>query len=326
MGAFAEGAGVYNVQTAQARSINANTAMRWNQYIWQSQQEANRRAYLRRAQAREDSTRARDEVSKRLRDNPSQRDIYQGDALNVALDEVSNPQVYLRNLKAASTKFPGVAVRDIPFQYAAAAITTSVEQVTKGGPPAALKTEAFAKERTELKALGAELHKQVEEKGYPDPASLQKVRDIIQATRGKVATTYHKGTRQRNEAEKFLKALYGLTRMLETPAMDVLLAGVENRPETTIGAVIAFMESFNLRFGVASTPQQRAVYDKIFPLLVTLRDEAAASLKGTQPAPALSLEEHERATEFFSGMDLDELAAKKPAAPPAPGAADSNSK
>ena len=34
MGVFAAGAGTYNLNTAQARSINANTAMQWNQYIY----------------------------------------------------------------------------------------------------------------------------------------------------------------------------------------------------------------------------------------------------------------------------------------------------
>src|SRR6185312_5754125 len=32
-GAYAMGVGRYNVETAQARSINADTAMRWNQYM-----------------------------------------------------------------------------------------------------------------------------------------------------------------------------------------------------------------------------------------------------------------------------------------------------
>ena len=31
------GMGRYNVETAQARSINADTAMQWNQYIYDSQ-------------------------------------------------------------------------------------------------------------------------------------------------------------------------------------------------------------------------------------------------------------------------------------------------
>src|SRR4051794_25858537 len=36
MGMYAMGAGQYNVQTAQARAINTNTAMQWNQYIYNS--------------------------------------------------------------------------------------------------------------------------------------------------------------------------------------------------------------------------------------------------------------------------------------------------
>ena len=38
--------------------------------------------------------------------------------------------------------------------------------------------------------------------------------------------------------------------MLETPAINILLAGVENRPEHHLGDLLTFMESFNLRFGV----------------------------------------------------------------------------
>ena len=34
LGAFAAGAGQYNVDTAQAASINTDTTMRWNNYVW----------------------------------------------------------------------------------------------------------------------------------------------------------------------------------------------------------------------------------------------------------------------------------------------------
>ena len=40
MGVYAAGAGMYNEQTAQARSINANTTMRYNEYMYQSTQVA----------------------------------------------------------------------------------------------------------------------------------------------------------------------------------------------------------------------------------------------------------------------------------------------
>src|ERR1700722_1238135 len=48
-GFYELGAGVYNRDTAIANSIEQDTLLRWNEYMFQSQQEANRRAALRRA-------------------------------------------------------------------------------------------------------------------------------------------------------------------------------------------------------------------------------------------------------------------------------------
>src|SRR5215213_7963221 len=87
LGMFAAGAGVYNEKTAVANSINADTAMRWNQYMWLSQQEANRRYHEKLAREQAGNTKGREEVYNRLRNNPTTRDIARGDALNVALDE-----------------------------------------------------------------------------------------------------------------------------------------------------------------------------------------------------------------------------------------------
>ncbi len=42
MGVYAAGAGFYNKQTAIANSIDVDTVMRWNQYIHESQLDANR--------------------------------------------------------------------------------------------------------------------------------------------------------------------------------------------------------------------------------------------------------------------------------------------
>src|SRR4051794_31949265 len=54
MGVFAMGRGMYNQQTAMARSMNANTAMRWNQFMFQGQQAMNRRYAARQRKRRSD--------------------------------------------------------------------------------------------------------------------------------------------------------------------------------------------------------------------------------------------------------------------------------
>jgi len=316
LGAFAQGAGVYNQETAVANSINADTAMRWNQYLWQSQQEANKRYHDRLARQSTSRNQAREDILRRLRDQPEAADIARGDALNVAFDEVTNPNVYARTLAASKAKVPGTLIRDIPFQYASAAITTSVDELTKGGPPEALRGKEFEADRATLRELASQIREHHEQHGKIDPTMLAKVRDVIHEMRVKVEATVPAGTRQRNDAEKFLKGLFGLSRMLETPAVDVLLSGLDNRPDTDLGDLLSFMTAFNLRFGLASTPRQREVYTQLYPLLRNLRNEVGKGGDATQTAVATAPADAPHPTEFFSGMPMEQLdAPSRPLAP-----------
>jgi hypothetical protein len=107
--------------------------------------------------------------------------------------------------------------------------------------------------------------------------------------------------------------------MMETPAINVLLAGVEKRPDTTLGDLLTFLQAFNLRFGVAGTARQKDVYKEIYPLLIKLRDEATSKASGG-PADAQPLpESSEHPANFFEGMEMKHLDQ-----PPAPGAVKSN--
>ena len=102
--------------------------------------------------------------------------------------------------------------------------------------------------------------------------------------------------------------------MLKTPAIDVLLAGVEKRPDTTMGDLLAFAQAFNLRFGPATTPQQRAIYARLFPALDGLRDEiAAAGVPPSQPGRPSGTP-----ADFFAAMPYEALDAKHTAPAPAP--------
>ena len=314
MGAFAAGAGVYNVQTAQANAINTNTVMAWNQYMYESQQTASRAERERLARRQFGTTEAHDKIYNRLRNTPDLHDINQGDALNVALDEINNPRVYSRSLEQAKTKIGGELIRDIPFQHAAAAITTSFHQITQGPPPPVLLTPEFESRRVALKALGKEIRKKLDEGEAPDPATIAKALTLVHEAEVHVDKTLPRNSRDRVEADKYLKSVHGLLTMLQTPAINVLLSGVEKRPEATLGELLTFMNAFNLRFGPTKTDRQRQVYSALYPKLVALRDQTATLVaannvppkaKGTEPG------------EFFSGMNYEDLKKKAPA-PPAP--------
>ncbi len=315
LGVMAAGAGVYNQQTAIANSINTQTAIEFNQYMFLSQMEANARyqqTLINRQNLRNETAAT---IHNRLRNNPTPSDVASGDALNVVYDELSNPNVYTKVLKGAKATVPGTLVRDIPFQYATEAITVSVDDLTKRGAPASLRTEAFEPERSEMRAIVQELRKENQEKGAYDRATLEKAEEKLLVLLKKVDQVYKKNSPDWTEAHKFLKAAYGLCRMLETPAIDVLLAGVEKRPEASLGELLSFMQSYNLRFGATKTPRQKEIYKTLYPMLVSLRDE---SIGKEPPPPVASNVGPEHAKAFFEGMDVKDVTKKVPP-PPSPG-------
>ncbi len=315
LGAYAMGAGYYNQQTAVANSINTDTVMRWNQYVFEAQMNANRMHAEKLAAERTQTNQAASQIRDRLRNNPERSDIYRGDALNVALDEINDPRVYSKALQGAQAKVSSKTIRNIPFQKASAAITMSIHQLVKGGPPKSLQTTAFAADRETIKALGQQIRKQIEEDKAPDKETIDKMLAAINQAENKVDKLLPANTKDRVEADKFLKALHGLIAMLDTPALELLVAGVENRPEATLAELLGFMNAFNFRFGAATTPAQREVYDSLYPKLVELRNQIAPALAAAAPTKTTG----EEPGEFFSGMDYKDLQKRAPApAPPKP--------
>jgi hypothetical protein len=312
LGMFAKGAGEYNRQTAEAAAIDKDTLIRWNQYVYHAQQNANRVRAQRQAQARERNTALIDARQRRLRDNPEPRDIERGDALNAALDEIDDPRVYVQALNAAKVKLGAPLIRHIPFRYASAAITYSLHELTEGPMPAALQGPEFAAERSAIKALGQQVDAQLEDDQGPDPQTLKKLFEAIYAAEEKIDQTLARNSRERTEAERYLKALHGLAGMLKTPALDVILAGLDRRPEATLGDLLAFMTAFNLRFGVASTLQQREAYTQLYPRLVELRNQIAPALAASAPQSSAPPAGTSVVTDFFSGMSIDDLRKQAP--------------
>jgi len=171
-----------------------------------------------------------------------------------------------------------------------------------------LQTPEFEVDREAFKALDQQITEQIAEGKEPDPATVEKLIAVIYAAEEKAARLLPRNTRARNEADRFLKGLHGLAAMLKTPAIDVILSGVENRPDATLGELLNFMTAFNLRFGVASTPQQRQIYSTLYPKLVQLRNEIAQAL-ATSAAPRTSGTEAE---DFFAVMSDKDLQKKAP--------------
>jgi hypothetical protein len=316
LGAFAAGAGYYNQQTAIADSINTDTVIRWNQYWYNSQLEANRAQRERMARRQAGVATTREQIEKRLRDNPDQRDVERGDALNMAMDEINNPAVYKKALTSANVPVGGELIRNIPFQYASAAITTSFHQLASSPPPAPLTTPQFEGDRAELRDIRTQVRAQLDAGEEADAALIDRALKVIEGMEAKVAQSYQRNTPERTQSERYLKSLHGLVAMLKTPAVDILLSGVEKRPNASLADLLNFMHAFNLRFGAANTVEQRKAYTDLYPKLAKLRDDIAPVATAAK-APSTTGEE---VGQFFSGMDIGDIQkrGKNVPTPPAP--------
>jgi len=307
MGIYAMGQGSYNVNTAQARSINADTAMRWNQYWFQSQLQANRRerARLARRQARDSGTSTA--IEARIRDNPTTADIESGDALNAALDQVTDPRVQESALRLATTKIAGRSIRDIPFFVATEAVTLTLDQFTaESGWPFALRDPKFAADRA-LVTAAVDKALLEDSEGDLSPQMVKEVRDAMLRLKTSFEASPPAVENVRlGEAHEYLKNLLGMVRMLERPDIDKVLAELDTIQETTLGSLLVFMHTFNLRFGKPGTPAQRAVYQAIYPPLDALRDRVLVAIDPKNPGKP-STPVHSPPTEILGALSFEQL-------------------
>ena len=142
LGYYAAGRGTLDVDDAVAGSVNTDTVMRWNQYLYLSQIQANHNERLRLRQRTARDASAVDAVKAR-----ASEDVDSGNALNTALDQISDPRVHSSSLRLATTKIPGKLIRAIPFVNATEAVTISLDQLTaENGWPVALRAPEFRDE------------------------------------------------------------------------------------------------------------------------------------------------------------------------------------
>jgi len=310
LGAYNVGAGIYNQDTAVAESINADTAMRWNEYWYQSQVQANHRERVRLAQREKRDAAYADTLHKRLLTNPSPDDIASGNALDAVLAQLSDPRIHSSALREAKDKIPGRLIRALPFVNASEAVTICLDQLTaETGWPAVLRDSQFAEER---KAYSEAIDKALKEdhEGDISPETLAHVKNSLTLLRAKLEANPPADVAGRRDAENYIRTLIGMTRMLDRPDVEKIVAELDQTKETTLGHLLGFMQSFNLRFGRANTPEQRAAYESLYPLLVAHRDRMMKAIGDDKPADARKSTTSGPPIDFLSGMKLHELEGK----------------
>jgi hypothetical protein len=308
MGQYYEGLGVLNKKTAMADAINVDTMIRWNEYMYDAHLEATRRMVAsRRANSQRVRT-ARSEILRELEENPSSRDVENGNALNAAVTQLSDPRISTSALRTASTPIEASTIRDIPFRNASEAVTivlSQVKEVTRW--PAVLEGARFAAEKSAFDDIVDTALKEDEE-GDISPATLRRAHELVRGLRDKLTATPLETVSASQAARRFLQTLGGLVRMLEAPDTSEAFNQLRMVKSTSLGNLIAFMQVFNLRFGAATTPAQRVIYRELFTALDALR---ARVLKGANLDDNTPVMANPNAVgDFFNKFDVDQSESK----------------
>jgi hypothetical protein len=309
LASLAAGAGQYNQQTAIANSINADTVMRVNQFMFLGQQEANQRQFARNARRVGRTTTTLAENADRLRNRPESGDIDRGDALNVLLDDLTAPALLHGSaLRIGGSEIPAPLVREIPFRNAAEAVTICIEQLTNREKfPPLLRSEALTPEREAFVAAAQEASRQAREQGELSSDAVTNVQVTGRALYQKAKSPQVKATpAERDQALNYLKGMAALARIAANPDTLQAMRELKQVETTHIANLIAFMQTYNLRFGPAGTPEQRRAYQTLYPILRADRERFYAALQPQASAVPPS-DPNANPTEVFQGLDENQL-------------------
>lgn len=295
-GAYARGRGIYNLQTAQAQSIERDSLIKWNKAM------AEQNKVLAAEKAKQD---AQDAARKSALS--AQERAMNGTTLNQLLDQILNVDPSGSRSGAARTPIPVDDVLEIPFVSATESVTICLDQMRgQDAWPMPLLSPALDPER---RALGTAVDRALAEDGAGDvkPDTVKAVRDAVLALQADFEKTVPSTTPGYDDADVFLKSLAGLSGMLQNPRLQPVLAELKTlRQPVPVGDLVRFMHSFNLRFGPAVSDRQRDLYSRLVPALEGILAEAgpAAPVPAGQPSPLPAA-----ARDVFGSMSWDDFRA-----------------
>lgn len=284
VGVAAFGMGVYNLDTAQANSINVNTEIRWNEYVtFYFARENEAKARYREAQ-REKKEEGRKTILARIRERPQERDLQNGDALNMLLEALNDPKIHESSYRSARVALPADVVRRIPFRVDTEAAEFSMQRLLPRGTgkwPVALQDDRFARERRAYeRAVDAALEQQIAGK-----MSMDVIKGVKEAVEGlsrslDAAVTPGKDQLYRESKDR-IKELRAMAKLLESHKVELALGEIDKYAGMTVNELRIFMRDYKLRFAASASPEERDLYPALYEALLVQKMMMA---EGIDPA------------------------------------------
>jgi hypothetical protein len=279
VGLAAYGMGLYNINTAAANSIEADTWMRLNQYIYESAREQARIHRLRLALEQQRRTQAREKRSLQIIDHPEPADIYRGDTLNALAWAIGAMRIQHSAQRMSRVSLPGGSLEKVPLVHASTRTVFSLARLdVKGRWPVLLRDPSFAQARHQYETSIDVVLSQVTGRKLSRQAldALEQAVATLMLELGAVSSQANPVDRR--VAEEFLEQLSETARTLRHPHAESVLAEVMDYWGTSVADLLTFLERNDLQFGPAKTPAERELYEKLHTLLVEHRGRLSSLL------------------------------------------------
>jgi hypothetical protein len=280
-----------------ANNINAQTAILLNNAWAQATHED---AMIHAARVHKEFLRDQtlyDAHQKKLRDNPGQHEIENGDALNAAVMDLSDPRLGSTASRAANANVPASLIAEVPFQNASERVTFVLDKLRGASKwPRAFETPRFAKDKDLYNVIVERIRKEDME-GDVSAKTITQAKTLVASLRGKLMAQPLEDEDDQKAALNFINASTALVGLLDKPDIRPALAQLKQVKDTSLGNLLGFMHAFNLRFGAAETQKQKLAYQQLYGILDQTRDQilAEAKLEPNTKAPL--------ASDFYQSFD-----------------------
>jgi hypothetical protein len=313
----AMGAGIYNLDTAQARSINADTVMRFNDYVARSALESASMYEARKNRQIQENKTMYNARQQKIRENPDRIDIEKGDALNAAVDDLNNPKIGPSAVRAFKASVPASLITAIPFVYASERVTFMLDDLRSSVKwPEVFEDKRFVDDEKTFDAIRDRVRKESDE-GEVNPRTVRDANRFLDGLRARLEANPLADPLDQKDAMSFITACTSLLGLLEKPDIRPALVDLRKIQDTTIGNLLGFLHAYNLRFGAATTPKERQAYQQLFPMLDEVRDEAIAAAQVGSGGGERMHPRH--ASDFFQSLSQAQKQGGNAPRPPQPG-------
>jgi hypothetical protein len=282
VGIASMGMGIYNERTAHANAINLQTEMTWNNYVSQAVRNQSRELAERKAYERAKHAAAKEAIQKRLRENPEDRDVFRGDALNSELRELMDPRISESSFRSAEVPLSVDLVRHIRFKLAERNEKFSMtrlllkghgkEPVTLRGPQFKLYLQAYerALDNAMEQAIDGKLTKPAIDDVQTAVNDLwRKLNDVEHPSRD---TLYIEAKQRLEELEKVVETL-------KIQKVGQALGELDRYSGTTVNDLRLFMHRHNLEFAPAENLDERTLYPELYALFRLQREKIIGPLE-----------------------------------------------